>query len=338
MLKIKDLLAKISTGNLDSEEENRLVNLCINIAEAYLRTKYQKNLHLFNTLHGPSSSSIRDAAIDYIAELFERRDNRLVMFEKFIDSFDLLAKSESENFAFIRRLVFSEVNNSLFNQYKVFDPSLSKIIRNIKRGLNSHPKLALDRTNNAIHLKVKNYIHLEIPNELLSIRLSYKIASINGTYDMLEKLSVVLEESAYDSISLVSLAIVVREVFINANIKYDKIYSENSAEESLAEKDISRFIKESIQRTKEELYPSYVTKGKISEEYFLKYFRVAEIILNNEYVNDTVRSYFGNFLLVFEEETKYEYRLKHRKFIEYFVKKSRSELINSIKRENVNIN
>ncbi|MEX0721402.1 MAG: hypothetical protein WD059_12090 [Balneolaceae bacterium] len=74
---------------------------------------------------------IDDLALDCIADLFGREGDCLTEIESYFPKEQLSELKESEVAIKLRRLVFSKVNEGLFRNYRSFDPSLSKIIRNI---------------------------------------------------------------------------------------------------------------------------------------------------------------------------------------------------------------
>ena len=73
----------------------------------------------------------------------------------------------------------------------------------------------------------------------------------------------------------------------------------------------------------------------MSGENFSKYFLVAEKVLNGDYIKgiENGKSYFEHFSDIVTDASKEEYRNNHRQFVEYFVKISRYNFIQSLKNE-----
>lgn len=73
MLDKKEIIKGVRSG--DSRAENKLIEFCTDIAEAYLKTKYRQNEMLFSLI----SIRLRDLAIDCVAELFEKKNGNLIV-------------------------------------------------------------------------------------------------------------------------------------------------------------------------------------------------------------------------------------------------------------------
>ena len=79
-----------------------------------------------------------DIAFDCIADLFQQNEEgRFVQLEAYFSSFDIANESDESLLSHLRRLVFSKANQVIFRIYNETDPSLGKIIRNIKLAIQS---------------------------------------------------------------------------------------------------------------------------------------------------------------------------------------------------------
>ncbi len=332
MKHIKEIISGAVTSNSDSERE--LVQLCISIAEAYLRTKAKKHSFLINI----ASISIHDFAIDCVAELFDRRNQKLVVFEKWITENDLETLSNGKLFIKVRRLVFSKVNDHIFNSYKDYDPSLSKIIRNIKRGVKGQfaEGLQISGDSKFISFGSDKLADEEIPLEIFMMKISSRFKEISSTIDALQQLRDIFESMNGEylcRIHITGFALILREFYIA--IQDEEVPRFISAETNFLSGELKSLILLSVQKTKKELYASYVLKNKLSDGDFSGYFMIAQQLLQSDYEDNehSGKSFYEHFIVFFPTIVKDEYRSSHRKFLEYFVKLSKENLIRLLKRE-----
>lgn len=337
MENIKAILSGAIKG--DSKNEQLLVKLCIDIAEAYLRTKVKKHSFLINI----AVASLRDFAIDSVAELFEKRENRLVVFEKWIPEKDISQFSEGRLFIQLRRLVFSKVNDRIFGTYKEYDPSLSKIMRNIKRVINEGniEELIITSDGKSIRLGAGEKKKTALPVELLSMKFSSRFSQVSSTVDALEQLRVVFElmEDEYDcEVHITAFALILRQ--FHTALRDEEVSDFDSVEMKYLNSEVKEMVSHIVEKTKRELYGSYVTKNKIAAGDFSGYFMVVRSILESEFggTERQEESFYEHFVLIFGEMSKEEYRNSHRKFLEYFVKLSKQRFFNYLKKENDSAN
>ena len=316
----------------DVNKERILIKLCTDIAEAYLKTKVNKH----SLLLGLAFPTLRDFAIDSIAELFERKENRLIKFEAWIDSEEIEQGSDLDIFIKIRRLVFSRVNDHLFTSYKEFDPALSKIIRNVKRGLREAivEGLTLSKDGNAIVFGEEERDHPQMPFEILSIKFSSAFQNITSTVHALQCLRTIFErEDEYMCrVHCISFALLIRENY--TALHKDEIELEGYTPNYL-NGETEGIIKSQVSRTQKDLYPSYVLKRKLTEADFSGYFMVVEQIMISMFNENehSGKGFFEQFNGIYTSVDKETYRRQHRSFIEYFVKKTRENVIQYLKNE-----
>ncbi len=114
------------------EELNDLIALCHSIAIVHLRRRIplatlQRRFHY---------TGFSDLAYDCIADLFRRDDHgSLVRLKAFFRGAVQRMASDRDLLAQMKRLVYSRVNQSIFTMYFEADPSLGKILRNIRLAL-----------------------------------------------------------------------------------------------------------------------------------------------------------------------------------------------------------
>lgn len=334
MLIKKTLLAALQN---DEHALDHLCSHCISIATAYLQVKAGRNSLLLHQIY----KNIDDMALDCIADLFERNHNQLVQLNRYFNSNEISNLKESEITSKLRRLIFSKVNEGIFRNYRNFDPSLSKIIRNIKRTLEEQ------KVKGAFYNKELGLICFEpsvikkpmMADEILEAKLFSKLNVINNTVDAINHLKIILiSESDYaPQIPLIGFASLLRKLFAHQWL-FEKEFNEQSlklVDEDLSKQDFEFLIERSLSKKKNSLYNTYVVSKKITESDFIKYLTSATEILKSEFVKDSVKSgYFEHFCSAFPNIEYEEYRNQHRKILEYIVKQVREQLISSeIKKE-----
>ena len=106
-----------------------MAELCQRVAIVYLSGKVSSG-HLDPARFG---LDLRDLAVDSVADLFRRsQDGQFPSFQRYFTPLRKSLVSEAEYLGALRRLLFSHINQHLFRLHREFDPSLGKIIRNIK--------------------------------------------------------------------------------------------------------------------------------------------------------------------------------------------------------------
>lgn len=320
----------ISALDGDKRATKKLCDECRYMAVAYLRTKSRRNNFLLQYLY----ENIEDLALDCIADLFGREDACFAQFENYIERKELHDLSESEVFTKVRRLVFSKVNEGLYRNYQKFDPSLSKIIRNLKRTLEEEKVkgAGYDRNKGEIIFLRKEKPKPLIPDELLAIKFSAKVSEVSNTVEAIEILREILSDQLYASrFKLIGFAIILRKVFA---YRLEMEGQTALKKPEYEKKELLGFIEQSILKQKNRLNDTYVASGKINQFHFNKYLKVISDILKADFVEDSSKEgYFEHFEFHFPEITYERYREEYRQVLEYLVKKVRDQLILEIKRE-----
>lgn len=318
--------------NGDSTKEAELIKLCSSIAQAYLKTKYQKHSFLFKL----NSLSIEDFAMDCIAELFEKREGTLIVFKKWESERKYLAK-ESEFSIHLRKLVCRKVNDHIFRMYNEYDPSLGKIIRNLKRGITSGDVEGIEISKNGKCIQLTEITNSQevFSYEFLRIKLAKEFKKVSSITDVLRQLRGIFEiyEELSPSIEITSLGLMIRELFSTLQFEEEPSFARATTE--LEEAEIQQTIDKAIEKTKKELFATYVLKDKISEGDFSGYFMTVRNILVADFKENehSGKSYFEHYNFIFGQINKEIYRSEHRKYLEYFVKITRKTFIRYIKVE-----
>ena len=143
------------------ENIQRYVELAHAFAEASLRTsRFHRSAEL-----GISSRS--DLALDAISDLFERDvEGRFIRLIRYFEDQDYRSCDERELWTLNRRLIAGTVSDALFRNYRESDPSLARIIRNLKRGIQQSDVLGLPGWDKLLWLPSAARIGMEHPGPL----------------------------------------------------------------------------------------------------------------------------------------------------------------------------
>lgn len=312
-----------------------LAEECKIIALAYLKMKVKSGNSFITNL----GASIDDLALDCIADLFERNEmGRYPQFEAYFSGINPTELSEPESRSKLRRLVFSKVNDGLFRNFGIYDMSLSKIIRNLKLSADNYglPIQRIDGDNYLIFEKeAQTSSKLPImPPEFLEIKLTNSLELRMETPDVLSVLiDIFRDQTDYEKkYSIVQLARIIRRSFIHLQ---DHPKTNTGIQESVISKyKLNKLLGDAIEGCSECFEKTYIHKGKLDRETLEKYLSCIKKILHHHYVadSDTGDSYYDHFKLEFPEISKEEYRDCHRQYLEYMVKKVRSDLFYKVKR------
>ena len=129
---LKETVVALLSAHYSYQQTNEVIAVCHAIACAFLK----------NTIIDGSTKQVylgiqrNDVAYDCIADLFQKDEKgNYLKLQAFFGSLDVQSLSNQEIFFHLRRIVSSRVNQGLFRIYQEADPSLGKIIRNIKASI-----------------------------------------------------------------------------------------------------------------------------------------------------------------------------------------------------------
>lgn len=316
----------------DKRAAKKLCDEFRRIAVAYLRTKASRNNFLLQYLY----NDIDDLALDCIADLFGREKTCFTQLEAYLNKNEIEGLKESEVFTKIRRLVFSKVNEGLYRNYQKFDPSLSKIIRNLKRTLEEEKVNGAfynTDTGEILFDDQKPYLP-DMPDEILEIKLSGCLSEIQNTVDAVQQLrDILVHQEEYSSkVPLVGFAVILRKAFAYQLEMED----EKPVSTLFNEEELHAFVERSIEKQQKTLLKTYVHSGKIGKNHFNNYLLAAKDIIKADFIKDSPREgYFEHFEFYFPEMSYERYRETYRQILEYLVKKIREQLILEIKKEKI---
>ena len=321
--------------HMPGKNPRHLAEECKIIALAYLKMKVKSG----NSFIMSIGASIDDLAIDCIADLFERDEmGKYPQFESYFADQDPAEMSEFEIRSKLRRLVFSKVNDGLFRNFGIYDMSLSKIIRNLKLSADKYglPVQRVDGdnyicfNNEALNLSKS---HL-MPPEFLEIKLTDKLDLSMETPDVLSVLTDIFrDQTEYDKkYSVVQLARIMRRSTIH--LQDHPKTNTDIQEATISKYKLNQLLGDAIEGCSECFEKTYLNKGKLDRITLEKYLACIKKILHHHYIADseTGDSYYDHFNNAFPEISKVEYRDCHRQYLEYMVKKVRSDLFYKVKR------
>ncbi len=327
--KIQPLVLSLVGGDTNTRVVNQFVALCHRMATRYITMKANKA----SWYQQIQTEKINDLAWDSIAELFRTDDDgRLTCLVDYYQSMNLEKITEGELYSATRRLIFRKVNDSLFRFMHDYDPSLSKIIRNVKLAVKECKDVSLVRRWNTYFLifedGVQNGMSVTgwMPPEILNARLLPFLTTKENLHDVITQAHDIItsQDDYVHAYPLIPLCLIIRESHI---FLQDPIPHSVKPVSSLLQDDVSHIIHSSITYLKTGLRQRYVQTGKIDENTFDNYF-------------DGIRDYYIDSYVFFIEDIPYFtyikkylpgltyslYRNYHRKYVEYLMRLSRSHI------------
>jgi hypothetical protein len=327
---IKHQLLSILSDKYTHVEVNNIVSLCHTMATTSLKysiidgSKNQETIGLTRN----------DVAYDCIADLFQKDDaGKFVKLIAYFSSFNLEEISNQEIVVLFRRIVSSRVQQGLFHLYQETDPSLGKILRNIKLSihqLNNYDQIdRFGETHIApIHGEIAGHLPV-IDLQTLTQQFSPYANGSESIPQLLAKLSLFLaEQNEYRrSVPLITVALAFRAIYgreLSADVSSACIIEEN-----LDAGFAASIVAKSCETIKQKMKPVYLDRKKISEALFDIYFEVTQIsvsyVLLNTNGEDT--SLFGALKSKLPQLTPREYTQKHKNTLEYLTRLCKEEAI-----------
>jgi hypothetical protein len=306
------------------------------MAIAYLRVKtYAGRFDIRRT-----GVSLEDFAVDCIADLF-RRDFQGA-FPELIHYFGTVGSLAEADDALVtnhlRRLVFSAVNHRIFRTFRETDPSLAKIIRNLKLIVKDHPALALTTYlgESVLTLRDGNAVDYELPRmapELIAPEVRERIGAHRSLRHLIDCIGATLSElhGYRRAISLIEMADLIRSIYA-ADAVADTSYV---IDPEISEEELQGFIHSVIRQTTVYAQHSYAHKNKLSEHECKVLVASVHDILVAEYIGpDGEAASFLDILRQHVPDLNVEaYRLRYRTVLEYLVKLAKQEMQSRLKKE-----
>lgn len=331
---VKSTLEKALKSGVSAKETRDLVQCCAFLALPLVRKKIGQGRLNLDLL----AMTEEDIVFDSLAELFQRDgQGRFPQLDSYFTSFHLGELSEAEIIIHLRKIVFINVHKTIIRLYSETDPTMGKILRNIKLGISKTDFFEEAVRFGETMLVVKNMNPLFNKPLIGSSEVQRALHGVVNVRDtipaILAKLFTVFaeQEQFQRALPLFQLATTVKEVYVVGWETESVVIP--TVEEEIDTKRIRDIIGETCRKQLREMRHSYIETEKVSEEMFYRYFQTVESILKEEYLDGSTvkRSYFDHFAEHCPNISLVEYRDQHRTTIEYLTKKTRTRLQLSLK-------
>ena len=322
----------------DAGATGNLVHICHSMAVAYLRIKEACG----DLTSGRFGLTKSDVAFDAIAELFQRgpAGGYVVLLEYFRVIGPAASLTEDELLTALRRLVFSAVNQRIFRMYRESDPSLAKLIRNIKLTLKDHRSVRLkEHSGGAVIVpsggRVPRNAHLpEIPPEFLRMEVLDRVKADSTLRRMLGAVGEALrEQTGYRRmVTLIGAALMIRSVYADGA-------SAAPAEElppAVSNEEILGMISAVLKNVEKTCLVKYVGRSKLTRREADAVLAAVGDILAAEFTHGAVpprTSYFEMLKKRLPRLERGEYGDKFRTVTEYLSRIARNGVKTLLKRE-----
>lgn len=329
---LREILLAVVAGEPDREQTNRLIAVFHALAEAFLAGK--PTVGMLNSVHGLDS---RDLAYDCIAELFQQHPaGQYVQLQSYFKGFSLGAAAEAEILAHCRRLVFSKVNHGIYRLYTEYDPSLAKILRNIKLAVQSLGQFSeTDRFGEPCLFPslcdALEHCSPFDPHDL-ECRFSPCVTGNEHIPELLSKFSLFLrEQDEYCRIvPLVSVGLLFRSLYAS---KRQDLDPDQSLQEGLAAADVTAAIREASLKARKSLERKYSVK--VGPEALAAYQQAVELEVRRKLLGSDSGdgSLYEQMKELLPGLTKETYARLHRNRVEYLLKLVYRGTVSSLKRD-----
>lgn len=322
-------LTSLLDGCQTQPQLNQLIAVSHSLAVAYLGRRISNGS--FNRSLLPFSTD--DIAYDCIADLYECDESgRYVQLLSYFNGIQLERESDQALLIHLRRLTFSKVNHGIFRMYNEADPSLGKILRNIKGAVaslnNFHETeifgeqyLSPSCCDLLQHLPLMEHGYFEE-------QFSRDVYTMRHVPALLGRLSLFLREQSEfrRSVSLMSAALVFRNVFTRQE---QPALVEPSVEAVMEREDAKNIVRRACAEMKKEMSPRYVGKRRVDPLVFSRYFDVIESHLLQTVVERDGHefSFFHTLRSHMPELTKKEYQDHHKSILEYAARLTREKTL-----------
>ena len=333
---LRDNLFALLKNSYTEGQLNGIVTLCHAIASASLK-------------HAISDGSVKqeylglrrsDIAYDCIADLFRRDDEgNPVQFQAYFSSFPTDELSDAELLGHLRRIVQSKTQQGLFRIYQESDPSLGKILRNIKISIQVVRNFEEREWFHEVHLIPIQCDPLDecttIDTENLVQEFGPMVKGSENIPEMLAKLAIFLrnQSSHRRGVPLISIALAFRTLYSRGLQTHPAV--EPSIDQTLLQEDVRRLVHAACESIKLKTTRKYLRTKKMSEEIFNAYFTAIE-----DHVSEFVMGTDGRNTALFESlkrtlpgVTVAEYQRSHRSTMEYLARLCRKEALEKIQKE-----
>jgi hypothetical protein len=336
-MQLRDAIRHILSPHPAPAESSAYVDLALRIASIHLLKRINAgtiNPSFFGLTPG-------DLALDCLAPLFARdAHGRFTHIESYYTSLHWETLPDADLLACTRRLVYSTVHQQLVRLYRDHDPSLEKIIRNLRNALRGHAALQEERRGGELwirstHETPDHRLLPEMPWVFLEGELTGYLHDRTPLRAIVQHLAGILAaQTVYRrSFPLTSLALILRMAYSR--------FEQEPADEGVFEETMLRpdeaeeLIGEALETVEAEKRRTYVEKGKVTALTYSAYFAAIRSILRAEFVeNDGMdRSFHAQLQSILPGLSMDEYKEHHRCHLEYLAKLARERLLERIREE-----
>lgn len=330
---LRGTLKKCINTSYNRRDIHYLITTCHKLALSYVIMKSKSHKSYF--LKEDCKS---DLAWDFIAEIFQKDDfGNFTLLQSYFDSVDIDGFKDHELFIELRKLVFTKVDDGIFRYYGERDPSLKKIIRNLKLSVrNSDFRHKVQYEDGFIVVPNDEVQELpSMPEDFLRIKLCFRLEEQMQIPDILNQVvNILQDQSEYrNRFSLVILAKIIRESFV---LIHDESETKNltpAADKQLLKQDVEKFLNRSVNKIKKDVAPGYVKRGKIESDHVDIYFETATDIVRDDLTEQSGLSQFDRIKTYLVDLEYEQFRKKHRSVLEYMVKLIRTDLIQNVRND-----
>jgi hypothetical protein len=334
---LRDALQRILSPRPSPTDAEPFITVALRMATLHLRNKTGSG-SITPAFFG---LTLEDLAVDCVGPLFERDGlGRFVQLREYYISLNWETLDDAELLAYTRRLVFNKVNQQIARLYKESDPSLEKLMRNLRNAMRSGTHLVEQRRANELWVTVpKNVQHDEtlplMPWEFLEGEIIPRIQAKTTLKDIVRNVADILSgQNTYrQSYPFTSIALIIRTAFVRAGEAVEN--DGNSETSGLSSGEIRNAIERTVAGVATSKEHSYVTKGKVTSETYTAYINAARAILLAEFVENDghEKSFYQQLAGEMPGLVIMDYRKYHRCHFEYLVKLSREQFVRFAREE-----
>lgn len=325
---LREIISDCKCNSVERKNLEKLINTCHTMALAYLRMKASSN-----KLYMVRGERLEDLAWDYIAELFEKNSHgALIKLQDYFENSQLNEFSEHDIKIELRKLVFTKVEDNIFRSFGEKDPSLRKIIRNLKLAIRDNDcKTRVCYRDGLIIVDQEEKLHLPMmPSEFMEIKLCSCLEEKMQIPEILiEVIDVLQNQDQYQKkFPLVRLASVIRATFVHLHEPMAETNEKPKADQNVLNTEFENFLTESVEMVETSTGLSYLSKGKVTSEQLDIYMKAAKDIVRDFFTDGKTEFSQYEYLKNYMPELEYEeFRQNNRQILEYLVKLVRKDVV-----------
>jgi hypothetical protein len=336
-MSIQDTLRRILSPHPSPADAEPFVALALRIATLHVQKKIGSGAinPAFFGLSAP------DLAVDCVGPLFERdAQGRFVQLHGYYGSLLWEERDETELLAFTRRLVFSTIHQQLARLYKETDPSLEKLMRNLRNAIRAGTCLTEERRGDELWVELRGNKEQEqalplMPWEYLEGELIPHIHGSTTLKDIIFHVAEILagQHTYRGSYPFTTLALIVRTAFVRVGGVDDAGYRDTGSE--LTPEEVRHAVQQATAAVTASKHATYVAQGRVDKRTYDAYMDAARAILHAEFVEHDGhdKSYQERLAERIPGMSAADYQQLHRCHLEYLVKLSRQEFLRGVKQE-----